>query len=215
MALHIKEVPEFRCSINLVPSLLAQILAYTERGGSDRHLDVSRVPADSLNLDDAVYLLDHFFMANADNMIRPYPRYRELYSKRGMGTDSAESALPRFTERDIRDLQVWNNLTWFHPLLFERDSDLKDFLNKGQGWSEDEKKWLLDKQRDILAEIIPLHAELQKGWSGRTDNNSLLSPHPAFAVGQTLGPRSDARLSHVRTSGDVSRRRRHPAQSCR
>ncbi|MDC0262325.1 hypothetical protein OAK47_03790, partial [Planctomycetaceae bacterium] len=55
MALHIKEVPEFRCSINLVPSLLAQILAYTDRNGSDRHLDVSRAPADSLNLDDAVY----------------------------------------------------------------------------------------------------------------------------------------------------------------
>jgi len=180
MALHIKEVPEFRCSINLVPSLLAQILAYTERGGSDRHLDVSRVPADSLNLDDAVYLLDHFFMANADNMIRPYPRYRELYSKRGMGTDSAESALPRFTERDIRDLQVWNNITWFHPLLFERDTDLKDFLNKGQGWTESEKAWLLDKQRDILAEIIPLHAELQKG--GQVELTTTPFYHPILPL---------------------------------
>ncbi len=42
MALHLKEVPEFRCTINLVPSLLMQLQAYTE-GRSDRHLDVSRL----------------------------------------------------------------------------------------------------------------------------------------------------------------------------
>lgn len=180
MALHLKEVPEFRCSINLVPSLLTQILHYTERGGSDRHLDVSRAPADALSHDDAIYLLDHFFMANTDNMIRPFPRYRELYSKRGMGTDSAESALPRFSERDIRDLQVWNNLTWFHPLLFDRDSDLKDFLAKGQGWTESEKSWLLDKQKDILAEIIPLHAELQKG--GQVELTTTPFYHPILPL---------------------------------
>ena len=42
MALHLLEVPEMRCTINLVPSLLDQIQGYTERGASDRHLDVSR-----------------------------------------------------------------------------------------------------------------------------------------------------------------------------
>lgn len=38
MARHIQEVPEFRCTINLVPSLLVQLLKYTEGSGSDRHL---------------------------------------------------------------------------------------------------------------------------------------------------------------------------------
>ena len=32
MALHLEEVPEFSCTINLVPSLLAQLQAYVERG---------------------------------------------------------------------------------------------------------------------------------------------------------------------------------------
>src|SRR5215510_7571226 len=58
MALHLKEVPEFRCTINLVPSLLVQLQRY-RHGGSDRHLDVSRLPADSLTQTDAYYLLDH------------------------------------------------------------------------------------------------------------------------------------------------------------
>ncbi len=41
MALHLEEVPEFRCTINLVPSLLVQIEAYVH-GASDQHLRVSR-----------------------------------------------------------------------------------------------------------------------------------------------------------------------------
>src|SRR5439155_2889528 len=49
MALHLLEFPEMRCTINLVPSLLVQLLAYTEHNASDRFLDVSRIPADSLS----------------------------------------------------------------------------------------------------------------------------------------------------------------------
>src|SRR6476659_10918336 len=59
MAMHVKEVPEFRCTINLVPSLVLQLQHYTDQNRSDRHLDVSRVPADSLNEADSRYLLDN------------------------------------------------------------------------------------------------------------------------------------------------------------
>jgi len=159
MALHLEEVPEFRCTINLVPSLLVQLEAYVH-GGSDKHLHVSRLPADGLEHDDALYLLDNFFMAYADAMILPHERYRELYLQRGLGVDSAQQALPRFRERDLRDLQVWSNLSWMHPLLFEKDSELAEFKAKGRRYTEEEKQWLLDKQRELLAQIIPLHRKL-------------------------------------------------------
>lgn len=162
MAWHIKEVPEFRCTINLVPSLLQQLLAYTEEGASDRHLDVSRIPADGLSESDVRYMLDQFFMANAEHMIRPYPRYFELNQKRG-GHEPIERAIKRFTERDLRDLQVWSNLTWMHPLLFEQDSNLKALFQKGQNYTEADKAWLLQKQLDVLREIVPLHKQLMQG----------------------------------------------------
>src|SRR5262249_52972006 len=102
----------------------------------------------------------HFFMAHADAMIRPHPRYHELYLRRALGVDSAEQALPRFRDYDLRDLQVWSNLSWMHPLLFEKDPELAEFKAKGRRYSEDEKQWLLDKQRELLAEIIPLPRKL-------------------------------------------------------
>src|SRR4051794_35380580 len=112
MALHLLEVPEMRCTINLVPSLVLQIAAYTDAGATDRPLQVSRIPADALSEEDCLYLLDHFFMANPDRMIRPFPRYFELYQRRGLGKNTAAEALRRYTERDFRDLQVWFNLAW-------------------------------------------------------------------------------------------------------
>ncbi len=42
MAMHLKEIPEMRATINLVPSLIAQILGYTDHDAQDEHLRVSR-----------------------------------------------------------------------------------------------------------------------------------------------------------------------------
>src|SRR5438105_5250913 len=125
MALHLLEFPEMRCTINLVPSLLIQLQAYTERGASDRFLDVARKPADGLSEADALFLLDHFFMANPDHMIRPFPRYAELHQRRASGKNTAREAVRRFQTRDLRDLQVWFNLAWIHPIAFERDAELR------------------------------------------------------------------------------------------
>src|SRR6516225_11454131 len=117
MALHLLELPEMRCTINLVPCLLAQLLAYTDRGATDRFLDVSRIPARDLNQQDAVFLLDHFFMADPEHLIKPWPRFWELYQRRAPGKNSAREALRRFSERDLRDLQTLYNLVWIHPLV--------------------------------------------------------------------------------------------------
>ena len=160
MAMQLKEVPEFHATINLVPSLLVQLLGYTDHGHEDTHLRVSRAPADDLSEEDLHFLLDNFFMVHPDQMIRPYPRYLELYQQRGLSVDSAARAAKRFSKRDLLDLQIWSNLTWIHPLAFERDNDLAAFRTKGKHWTEDEKAWLLDKQMALLREVIPLHREL-------------------------------------------------------
>jgi alpha-amylase/alpha-mannosidase (GH57 family) len=160
MATHLDEYPEVRCAINLVPSLLVQLLAYTDHGAEDKLLRVSRLRAEDLSKDDALYLLDSAFMANMDQMIRPFLRYAELHRMRGFGSDSAESALKRFKPRDLRDLQVWANMTWIHPLAFEKDARLADLRQKGRGFTEDEQKWLLDRHISLLREVIPLHRKL-------------------------------------------------------
>jgi alpha-amylase/alpha-mannosidase (GH57 family) len=180
MALHLLEFPEMRCTINLVPSLLVQLLAYTERGASDRFLDVSRVPADGLSEADGLFLLDHFFMANVDQMIAPFPRYAELYHRRGAGRNTAQEALCRFKPADLRDLQVWFNLTWVHPLAFERDDLLRGLRDKGRNYTEDDKNALLAKHLDILREVLPLHRRLAE--SGQVELTTTPFYHPILPL---------------------------------
>ncbi len=162
MAKLLEEVPELHTTINLVPSLLEQLRGYTEQDHEDTHLRVSRAPADSLSEEDMHFLLDNFFMVHPDQMIRPYKRYFELYKKRGLSVDTAERARRRFNKKDVLDLQVWSNLVWFHPLALEVDDDLAEFQRKGRNWTEKEKEWLLDKQLQVLREIVPLHRRLQE-----------------------------------------------------
>jgi alpha-amylase/alpha-mannosidase (GH57 family) len=164
MAQHLLEFPEMRCTINLVPSLLVQLQRYTDHGGSDQFLDVSRRPADDLTEADALFLLDHFFMAHAEHMIRPFPRYYELYLRRNPGRGTAREARRRFGPRDLRDLQVWFNLAWIHPIAFERDAELRALHAKGRYFTEADKALVLDKHLEILKQVIPLHKELlQRG----------------------------------------------------
>lgn len=219
MALHLAEVPEFRCTVNLVPSLLLQIERYVG-GGSDRHLDVSRLPADGLAEADVHYLLDNFFMANVEHMIRPHARYYELYLKRGFGIDPVHKAAPRFSARDLRDLQVWSNLTWIHELVFEQDDELRELRNKGQNWTENEKARLLDKQTELLAKIIPLHRELAAAgqieltttpfyhpilpllWDKRSARQAM----PACALPQHLDPYHEDTREHLQRAVEYHER---------
>ena len=180
MALHLLEVPEMRCTINLVPSLIVQLEGYTERGATDRPLVVSRIPAKSLTEADCLYLLDHFFMANVETMIRPFPRYMELYLRRAPGHNSAREAMRRFNERDFRDLQVWFNLAWIHPLAVQLDQDLRDLQVKGRHFTEAEKNWVLDKHLDILRQVLPLHKKLAD--SGQVELTTTPYFHPILPL---------------------------------
>ncbi len=126
------------------------------------------------------YLLDNFFMVHPDHMIRPYKRYLELYQKRGISIDPAARAAKRFTKRDILDLQCWSNLSWIHPVAFDRDAELAKFQQKGKHWTEDEKQWLLARQMDLLAEVIPLHRELAE--SGQVELTTTPFYHPILPL---------------------------------
>jgi alpha-amylase/alpha-mannosidase (GH57 family) len=180
MALHLLEYPEMHCTINLVPSLLLQLHAYTERNASDRFLDVSRIPADDLSENDCLFLLDHFFMANADHMIRPFPRYAELYQRRAAARNSVRDVLRRFQPRDLRDLQVWFNLTWIHPLAVERDECLRGLRDKGRNFTEEDREAVLVKQQEILKQIIPLHKKLAD--SGQIELTTTPYFHPILPL---------------------------------
>jgi len=160
MARLISEFPGLRCTINLVPSMLSQLVDYVEKDATDPFLRRTLIPAAELSADDVTFILDHFFMAQWDRMIKVHPRYRELLEMRKMGRRSAVRAAEDFSVQDLLDLQVWFNLVWFHPVSFEESPLLRELLKKGTEFTEQDKAAMMTEQKQVLARVIPLHKEL-------------------------------------------------------
>lgn len=156
------EFPAIKQTFNLVPSLIKQIEEYAHRGETDHFLLMSQKPASQLTLEDRSFVLHHFFQANADTMIKPFPRYRQLMEMRGVygNLEDVSTALQRFKDQDLLDLQVWFNLAWCGHTLMSMPS-VQALFKKGHGFSEEEKNELLSTQRTFLHQIIPLYRQLQ------------------------------------------------------
>jgi len=148
------DFPKIKQTFNLVPSLVEQIEEYTERGCSDRHLELSRKSVEDLTPHEKTEILSSFFSAHFPTMIQPFTRYRSLREK------SARKGVKSFSKQDILDLQVWSNLVWFDP-IFRNDGIVSQLFAKGEGFSEGEKQELLNKQIEIMRMIVPKYKEVQ------------------------------------------------------
>ena len=111
---------DVRAVINLVPSLLMQVQEYAF-GAGDLFLDVARKPVSDLTPDERIFLLDNFFAANFDTMIRPHSRYRWLLDKRRQGGWPVWGEAPRrlssrlFTRPRRRRCWSWTTVTSWRP----------------------------------------------------------------------------------------------------
>lgn len=164
MAAMLEKFPSIHQTFNLVPSLIEQINDYADGGASDKFLNLTSKPASDLTADDKRFIMRNFFLANWENMIRPFHGYWELLKKRGFYHDEEgmESAIRYFSEQDFLDLQVLFNLAWIDPSIREGDGFLKGLAEKGRGFTEAEKEKLIAKQRDIIKQILPKYRELEE-----------------------------------------------------
>ncbi len=150
-----------RFTVNIVPSLIEQIDDYVSGRRSDRYLDLSRRPTIELDAEERRFVVENFFSCNEANMIGRYPRFAELHHRQRHRVRGREADL--FTDGEMRDLVLLFNLAWIDP-SFLTDPDLKLLADKGKDFSEEEKQFVLDRQLEILAGIVPLYRRLaEKG----------------------------------------------------
>ena len=180
MAAILKEYPEVHATFNLTPVLIRQLDDFVNNSAKDLYWVLAEVPADQLTPDQKQFILERFFDANWDNIIYRFPRYKELLLKRG-GTDETaiNTAVETFTTQDFLDLQVWFNLAWFDPDFLAQEP-LKALVEKGEGFSEEDKQILFDEVRSVMAEIIPLHKEMQD--SGQIEVITTPYAHPILPL---------------------------------
>ena len=158
----LRDFPAIKQNFNLVPSLLEQLNDYAQNDAKDSFLEATRKKASDLAQDEKLFILENFFLANWENMIKPFPRYYELLVKRGTHFIKADLVrmIKYFSDTDFLDLQVLFNLCWIDPFFRENDPFLKMLVEKGRHYTEDEKSVLIEKQLTILKRIIPAYREM-------------------------------------------------------
>jgi len=161
MAWLAQQHPEVHVTFNLVPSLLVQLDDYASGQAEEKWLRLTAKPARELDEKESSFILNEFFNANWETMIRPHERYRELLLKRRFGRRTSDEVLKEFTRQDLLDLQVWGTLSWFFPQLLWEDEVLRELVAKGRGFTEGDKAAMLAKQGQVLASVIPMYRELQ------------------------------------------------------
>ncbi len=177
----LEDFPDVHVTFNLVPSLLDQLRDYTENGAEDHFLQISRKAAAQLSPDDKVFLLKNFFSLNFDNMIQPYPRYKELFEKRGyvVEPEQLRQKAEHFTEQDFRDLQVWYNLAWSGEVLKARP-EVEPLIRAGRNFSEENKEGVFTMHRAFMGEILPAYKSAYEG--GRIELSTSPYFHPILPL---------------------------------
>jgi alpha-amylase/alpha-mannosidase (GH57 family) len=154
----LEEFPQVHQNFNIVPSLVAQIEDYNSGIFKDPFWDVAAKPASELSLDERHFALSYLFQAHGERMIGRYPRYRRLWEQvRSAGPDPANAAIT-FSDRDYRDLQVLSQIAWFDEFYLE-DPAVKALVEKGQGYSEEDQRFVMSKQHEILKGVLPSYRD--------------------------------------------------------
>jgi alpha-amylase/alpha-mannosidase (GH57 family) len=169
--------PRVRATFNLTPILLDQLEAIAS-GDSDLFLDLARKPAEQVTLEEQRFLIRHFFSVNAARMLEPYPRYRELRA-RSSGTPGGSAAVRPLAPDEIRDLQTWFHLAWVDP-EYREEEPLRSLFAKGRGFTEAEKRSLLDWGVACAARVIGIYRDAER--AGQIEITTSAYHHPILPL---------------------------------
>jgi alpha-amylase/alpha-mannosidase (GH57 family) len=147
-------------TVNVVPTLLDQLAGYAN-GATDRWEELSRVPAEDLDRGARAFLRLRFAHGHPA-MRQTSPRYRDLEARLATLDDA----------QDLRDLQVWSNLAWM-GVVARRDPFTAGLIRQDHDFSHSQLIALMDRQRAIVADVLPLWRRLE-GLSCTPYNHPIL-----------------------------------------
>lgn len=150
------EYPNIKQTFNIVPSMALQIKQYYSNEVYDNIQALTNKKPSELSENDKKEIIRLFFLCNYENMIAPNRRYNELYH-----LSKNENSINLFTEQDWLDLQTWYNLAWFGPYSKEKPA-IKRLFNKGNNFSEIDKKICLEQGNEVLESIFKIYSTLQE-----------------------------------------------------
>jgi alpha-amylase/alpha-mannosidase (GH57 family) len=156
----LEDFPKIRQTFNLVPSLIDQLDDYGHNNAHDFHSLLTIKPEKDFTHEDKIFILERFFDANYQNMILKNKEYNQLY-QRSRGK-SASRIVQEYSNQEYADIIMWFNLVWFDPVWLKKYSELKEYCQQGNSYTIEQRKRVLEIQREIIRNILPVYKEYQE-----------------------------------------------------
>lgn len=179
MAAELRAFPHVHVTINLVPSLIAQLQDYAAGTAHEESFDLAFKPVVDLTEPERERLLHDAFQLNHENLLYRYPRFRELYEK-ARPWELGSRLAGAFSDAELRDLQVLSQLAWFDELWLESDVEIRCLVSKGKGFSRDDKILLHRKETQLIQAILEEHRAAQD--EGRVEISTSPFYHPILPL---------------------------------
>ncbi|MBD3792938.1 MAG: DUF4931 domain-containing protein [Campylobacterales bacterium] len=158
MPWYLSQHPSIKATFNLVPSLLEQIESYIDGTANDKFLTILEKEVNHLNESDIKMLEEYLFLANSENMIKPFARYHALFQKYKAHQESLKS----FSLQELQDVQILFLLSWCGNYLREKSEMIKELIDQQENFTHIQKIKLLGTLFDFVTEIIPYYKALMR-----------------------------------------------------
>jgi len=179
MAAELRAFPQVHVTINLVPSLIAQLQDYARGDAREESFDLAFKRVAELSEGERERLLHYAFQLNHENLLYRYPRFRELYEK-AKPWEYGSRLAGAFSDPELRDLQVLSQLAWFDELWLESDADIRRLAAKGRGFARDDKLLLRKKEIELIQAVLEEHRVAQN--EGRVEISTSPFYHPILPL---------------------------------
>lgn len=180
------EFPRVHQNFNLVPSLIVQIEDYLRGTAHDPFFEVAKKPARQLTPKDKLFALEYLFQANPVHMIGRYPRYKELWERHKATGFNAARTVDSFGLQDFADLQVLSQMAWFDEFFVDQP-DVAELVKKGRGFTEEDQRFVITKEKEIMAAVLPAHAEAAKRGSIEISTSPFYHPIMPLLCDSNMG----------------------------
>ena len=203
MLLIAKKFRNIKVNINISPTLLDDFEKYSNDNFHDIHSRLSIKDDNLLTDEEKKFILSNFFDANFENMIIPYKRYLLLAQKFQKNPD-----INLFSATDYSDLMALFNLVWINPIHYGKYPEVKKLIKKGENYTLEDRKKIIQIHRDIIKRIIPEMKKLLK--SGRIELTTNPYYHPVMPI--LIDSNDTVQAGNENTSRSIEMRKSAKAQ---
>lgn len=143
--------PGIKSSFNITPPLISQLKLYEKEGfACDHFLSLWMKDPDALGSQERAWVHKICTTTQFETMVKPIPRYAELYHKEHLGSD------------ELIEMEVLFMLAWCGHYLRQNEPIVSELLERGAGFGQEDKQKLMSALLDFIPTILPCYASLRQ-----------------------------------------------------